>query len=409
VESKVAKLAKQTIVMSIGLAVFASSTISSVAQAASVVDAQIAEATTSSIFTVVPTPNTRIRSFPFHSDLSAVSASSATDIWAVGQSGIHFDGTKWTAVALPRIAGDLTSGLMGVVDLAPNNVWSVGNINIGQQNPNQLIEHFDGTKWGVSQGPRFKSTDQPGLRGVASVSPTDIWATGSILTLINGSQFAFPLFEHFDGTSWTATIDESNLDSFMFGISALATNDVWAVGEAGALSATFIEHFDGAGWEGVPSPSPGNGQNVLFGVTAVAPNDVWAVGFFVEAPNEDRPQKTLIEHWDGTSWQVVPSPNVGGPNTQTISNQLRGIIAVSANDIWAFGDTDAFGPENITNLVLHWDGTKWTIVPTPNPNPRHINPIDDVIAGGTVIPQENIWLVGVADGFGTMVLNATEP
>ena len=365
--------------------------------------AQIAEAPGSSIFTVVRTPN--IRPFPFHSDLAAVSASSGSDIWAVGQSGVHFDGLTWTAFALPDIAGDLTSGISGVADLAPNNVWSVGNININEQNPNQIIEHFDGTKWSVSPGPSFQPTDQPTLEGLTAISATNMWAAGAILTTIGGFPSLFPLFEHFDGTSWTATIDESTLNGFIFGISADATNDVWAVGTV-ALGATFIEHFDGTAWSVVPSPSPGNGQINLFGVTAIAPNDAWAVGFFVEAPNQDRPQKTLIEHWDGTSWTVVPSPNVGGPNTQTISNQLRGVIAVSANDVWAFGDTDDFGPSKIRNLVLHWNGTAWSIVPSPSPNPRHTL-IDDVIAGGTVIPQGNLWLVGVADGFGTMVLNAT--
>src|SRR4029077_5115288 len=106
--------------------------------------AQIAEAPGSSIFKVVRTPN--IRPFPFHSDLAAVSASSGSDIWAVGQSGVHFDGLTWTAFALPDIAGDSTSGITGVADLAPNNVWSVGNIHIGEQNPHQIIEHFDGTR-----------------------------------------------------------------------------------------------------------------------------------------------------------------------------------------------------------------------------------------------------------------------
>ena len=367
--------------------------------------AQVGEApaSTTSIFKVVHVPN--IRAFPFHSDLNAVSASSANDIWAVGQSGVHFDGTKWTAFALPDIAGDLTSRISGVADLAPNNVWSVGDININQQNPNQIIEHFDGTKWRVSQGPPFQPSDQPGLEGLSAISATDMWAAGSILTTIGGFQEAFPLFEHFDGTSWTATIDESTLNGFIFGVSAHATNDVWAVGNV-AAGATFIEHFDGTAWSVVPSPSPGNGQKTLFGVTAIAPNDAWAVGFFVEALNQDRPQKTLIEHWDGTRWKVVPSPNVGGQNSQTISNQLRGVIAVSANDVWAFGDTDAFGPSKITNLVLHWNGTAWAIVPSPSPNPRHTL-IDDVIAGGTVIPKGNLWLVGVADGFGAMVLNAT--
>jgi hypothetical protein len=384
----------------VGLFVLALSATSSMQQLS---HAQVAEAPSSPIFKVVQTPN--IRQFPFHSDLAAVSASSASDIWAVGQSGVHFDGKKWTAFALPDIAGDLTSGITGVADLAPNNVWSVGNININQQNPNQIVEHFDGTKWRVSQGPPFQSSDQPSLQGLTAVSATDMWAAGSILTVIGGFPEAFPLFEHFDGTSWTATIDESNLNNFLFGVSGDATNDVWAVGTA-ALGATFIEHFDGTSWSVVPSPSPGNGQIALVGVTAIAPNDAWAVGFFVKAINQDRPQKTLIEHWDGTSWKVVPSPNVGGQNTTTISNQLRGVIAVSANDVWAFGDTDAFGPSKITNLVLHWNGTAWAIVPSPSPNPRHTL-IDDVIAGGTVIPKGNLWLVGVADGFGTMVLNAT--
>ena len=373
----------------------------------SLVHAQATEVMGSSTFKVVPTPN--IRSFPFHSDLYSVSASSATDIWAVGQSGVHFDGTKWKAFALPRIAGDLTSGLVGVADLAPDNVWAVGDINIHENNPNQIIEHYDGSKWSVSPGPTFKSTDQPFLEGVTAISPTDMWAAGSILTLIGCCQEAFPLFEHYDGTSWTATTDESNLNSFMSGISAVASNDVWAVGDVGAIGGTFTEHYDGTAWTAVASPSPGNGENALLGVTAVASNDVWAVGFFVAAPNQDRPQKTLVEHWDGNSWKVVASPNVGGNNSTTISNGLRGVVAVSANDVWAFGDTDAFGPEQITNLVMHWDGTKWSIVPSPDPNPRHLKIVDDVIDGGTVDPQGNLWLVGVADGFGSMVLTATKP
>src|SRR5260370_18237517 len=73
--------------------------------------AQIAEAPGSSIFKVVQTPN--IRPFPFHSDLAAVSASSGSDIWAVGQSGVHFDGLTCTAFALPHIAARLTSGRPG--------------------------------------------------------------------------------------------------------------------------------------------------------------------------------------------------------------------------------------------------------------------------------------------------------
>jgi len=228
--------------LKVGLSVLALSAASSLQQLS---HAQVAGGPAPSVFKVVPTPN--IRAFPFHSDLDAVSASSATDIWAVGQSGLHFDGKKWTAFALPQIAGDLTSRISGVADLAPNNVWSVGDINISQQNPNQIIERYDGTLWSVSPGPNFQPTDQPSLEGLTAISATDMWAAGSILTTIGGFPSAFPLFEHYDGTAWTSTIDESNLNGFILGISARATNDVWAVGDI-ALEVTFIEHYDGTSW-----------------------------------------------------------------------------------------------------------------------------------------------------------------
>jgi hypothetical protein len=59
-------------------------------------------------FQVVPTPSQN-----FNSELFAASASSPNDIWAVGQSTIHFDGTTWTAFPAPMIKGDNRSFLQG--------------------------------------------------------------------------------------------------------------------------------------------------------------------------------------------------------------------------------------------------------------------------------------------------------
>ena len=105
---------------------------------------------------------------------------------------------------------------------------------------------------------------------------------------------------------------------------------------------------------------------MLTGVTALAPNNVWAVGFYAKDVNTDRPTKTLIEHWDGSSWKVVSSPNIG-PHSVYQSNHLWGITTVSANDLWAFGDYYAAdGSGQIFTLVLHWDGINWQIVPSPS-------------------------------------------
>src|SRR6202048_1149015 len=133
-----------------------------------------------SIFHVVPPPSGHPK--PYQNDLHSVSASSPNDIWAVGQTGIHFDGTKWTAFSMPMIKGDNTSKLAGVVDFAPNNVWAVGLTGITLGTSNQVIEHFNGTKWSISSGPKFQSGDQPSLESLTAISPTDMWAGGFILT-----------------------------------------------------------------------------------------------------------------------------------------------------------------------------------------------------------------------------------
>lgn len=351
-----------------------------------------------SVFTVATTPNGH--QFPLQNDLHSVSASSANDIWAVGQTTIHFDGTAWKSFPAPLIKGDNTSVLAGVVDLSPTNVWAVGLINKGLANPNQVIEHFDGTKWTVSPGPSFLQNDEPALESITALSSSDIWAAGFILT--NNFQSLFPLFEHFDGTSWKAFETQFG-NATMFGVSATATNDVWAVGSV-ALAQTHIEHFDGNSWKVVPSPNAGQGWNFLSGVAAIAPNDVWAVGYFTQNFNSTRPAKTLIEHWDGSSWQIVSSPNVG-PNSVFQSNQLYGVIAISSNDVWAYGSFfAASGSGQQATLVMHWDGSSWALQPSPNPVNGSFR--SDILFGGTVIPQGNLWLVGNEFG-STLAMNAT--
>ena len=46
----------------------------------------------------------------------------------------------------------------------------------------------------------------------------------------------------------------------------------------------------------------------LFGVHALSASNVWAVGEYFDGSID----KTLIVHWDGSAWTQVPSPNVSG-------------------------------------------------------------------------------------------------
>lgn len=60
-------------------------------------------------------------------------------------------------------------------------------------------------------------------------------------------------------------------------------------------------------WHLVPSPN-GNGSSVLRAVAEVSATDIWAVGIY---SNNDFTSQTLTEHWNGSAWSVVKSPNVG--------------------------------------------------------------------------------------------------
>src|SRR5262249_5512555 len=133
-------------------------------------------------------------------------------------------------------------------------------------------------------------------------------------------------------------------------VSADSSSDVRAVGGATSL------HWDGTSWSQIPTARLRFGGVVA--VTALSPTNVWAVGAGPGVPTGgfSAHPTAVIEHWDGTTWSVVPSPN---PNPQG-NNSLVAVAAVSANDIWAVGH-QLLGP-----FTEHWDGKKWSIVNTPS-------------------------------------------
>jgi len=78
----------------------------------------------------------------------------------------------------------------------------------------------------------------------------------------------------------------------------------------------------------VSSPNAGTQGNQLAGVIALSAIDVWAVG----ARFTGSIYRTLTEHWNGSAWSVVTSPNKG-----TDTNELHAVAAVSTDNVWAFG------------------------------------------------------------------------
>ena len=218
--------------------------------------------------------------------------------------------------------------------------------------------------------------------GIAAITPTDVWAVGSRYDGINDR----PLAEHFDGVQWLIVPVPAlgNSAAYLRGVGGLSGIDVWAVGyqitRSGA-NKTLIEHYDGGAWTIVTSPNPASLASYLSEVVAVAMSDVWAVGYYLDNSGVYR---TLVEHWDGTSWIIVSSPNAGNGD-----NALNGIAAASSNDIWAVGYQSSAPGAASSTLVLHFDGTSWTIVPSPNPGG-----LTSSLAGVVAMADGRIWAAG---------------
>ena len=160
------------------------------------------------------------------------------------------------------------------------------------------------------------------------------------------------------GCAWHK-VPSPSIGGVLWGVLALSNTDAWAVGSNGGSG--IAEHWDGTRWTWIPSPQPGNYANDLNGVAALSSSDVWAVGSHQNYKGMyQEPQKTLVEHWDGASWSVIASPNPG-----MFYNSLSAVTALAPNDIWAVGAQGTVQGHSKT-LIEHWDGAHWSVVHSPN-------------------------------------------
>jgi hypothetical protein len=183
---------------------------------------------------------------------------------------------------------------------------------------------------------------------------------------------------------WTVvkSPDGPSKNNHLYGVSASAANNVWAVGSylsgnpINGPFKTLTERWNGSAWSFVPSADAG-AEDALGGVAAISPTDMWAVGDFM--PQLRSPQTAFIEHWNGQKWSVVPSPRPGQ------LSGLSSVRAVSAADVWAVGSYYN-NAGNSQTLIEHWNGKKWRIVPSPSPGLS-----DNYLGGLEVVSATDIW------------------
>lgn len=236
----------------------------------------------------------------------------------------RWNGNSWTQVTTPNPG--LADYLYGIAAISPSDVWVGGEEWASLASDFPVLMHYDGTDW---KSYSFSQLQLGRISSVFALASNDVWAVGYYGTVSTGKGLAM----HWNGKTWRMVAFPTDRLGIVLlrAASGVAANDVWAVGNVsyyGAwgeleLSARSY-HWNGSSWK--PISFPLGGYSYVNGVLARATNDVWAVGAGSGACGFNYCYATV--HWDGKAWSDVFNPNQG---------VLSGVTASSSSDAWGVG------------------------------------------------------------------------
>lgn len=198
------------------------------------------------------------------------------------------------------------------------------------------------------------------LTGVSCSSASWCVAVGELQVYGSGESIP-PLVEVWNGSEWiiVPSANAGSSGGWLQAVSCVSASWCVAVGNdyvaSLGVTQTLIEDWNGTSWSITPSPNPiSSAGSDLYGVSCATATSCVAVGEYQDSStgNDD----TLIESWDGSSWSITPSPNSSSPGIG-----LNAVSCVSASSCVAVGSY-----QNAT-LIESWDGSNWSITPSPNP------------------------------------------
>jgi hypothetical protein len=364
--------------------------------------------------------------------LFAVAAITASNVWAVGNwrqdNGNppttqpspnrtligHWDGTAFTTVAGLDVSPTSSDRLFSVSASSASDVWAVGRSTEGTVSSN-LILHYNGTAWSIVPSPTVGFGSNNTLFGVVALSPTLAYAVGSYVDISGGHHHT--LLEQWNGTIWSvvtgAELTGGGSDSYLFSVSATSSTDIWAGGAvytptSVAPSAALVEHWDGTQWKIVPTVDGNPGSfNELNAIVETAPSDIWGGGDYVNPSNVELTLTERLCMSIPTVTSVLPvSGNATGGTT----------VAISGTD-FNFASAVKFGATAATSFTINSNtsitatapaGVAGTVdVTVTNPaGTSAVSPADTYIYVPPAISWQQYWLAG-SDGSTWQPIDAT--
>jgi hypothetical protein len=298
--------------------------------------------------------------------LLGISCVSPSSCMAVGESTLgtvaeRWNGKVWAIEPTPRPAGAGSSGLDGVSCASPANCTAVGGSSAfaGGTPFGTLVERWNGHRWHIQPTPTSHS---PGhvFNAVSCSSAAACTAVGNTASGL--------LAERWNGTSWKTQhvpIPARMHGGVLTGVSCTSASVCTAVGEGLDISGNFVgtitERWHDHRWSIQPTPTSKRPGYFLGAVSCTSASACTAVG--------STPSKLLAERWNGTAWTVQSTPTppaaVGqGPCDSSSRSCFNSVSCSSRSACTATGN--GFPPSGPLTIAERWNGTKWSIQPTPN-------------------------------------------
>jgi hypothetical protein len=204
----------------------------------------------------------------------------------------QWNGSTWTKLTVPLPDNNnMLSDLDAISADSASDVWITGTylfeVNSSDYSEEDYSLHWNGSTWTIVPMPLNPGTNPDvgyAINALKANSPTDVWAVGDEYNLTTNSSST--LIEHYNGTAWSIVTSPSpGTGADLTGVTTSnASDDVWAVGDytpaGSSVAQTLTLNWNGTTWNTVASPDGSTGASVLLSVaTTPGASIVQAVGF----------------------------------------------------------------------------------------------------------------------------------
>ena len=292
-------------------------------------------------------------SCPSTSSCFAVGRANGKSIAARRQAGV------WNIVFSPAI---VQSVLNDIACPTTTSCFAVGSRRGGPNFTEVLVEHWNGRTWTKMRVPDLFVDAE--LFGVSCPSRTNCFAVG---------RRGYPtrtLVERWNGKKWLVVPSKNpSSDSALSAVSCPSTNRCYAVGSKDGRygRGALIQRWDGGAWSVMKGAPVENAYLNMTGVSCPSLGRCVAVGS-MNGPGAPQSPVPIVQHWNGSRWSNVSNPT---PPGERPAWSFSDVTCPSTNSCFAVGwsgRADLYSPVDVKTLVEHWDGTSWSITESSTPD-----------------------------------------